>query len=144
MTKEHNDNCNRNEETAKSVVPQKSSVYDRYQHERQRTETLLKNLCAGNHSITIDTTKCKCTVVSTSPDRKIEIYYRKQKDGKREVRIDVPLSSDLYTIAKELESDGIAYQRDSANPRIRPKWYAFFVDEENEEAAYSRLLGIEK
>lgn len=115
-----------------------NKTYNSYRSKRQRTEKMLQEICANNRRITIDTSKVKSTPIKIDDKRVMSIYYRSDA-----VRIDVVIASELYAIAMQLEREGIAYQKPSANPFASSGVYAFFIDEENEEKAYKRFFEID-
>ena len=122
---------------AENPSKEKFLAADQYQAKRKQTEFLLSSLCVGHSNVTIDTTRVKSTPVLIDNKRVMSIYYRSNA-----VRIDTVITSKLYRIAKELEAEGLAYQRPSANPYASSGTYAIFVNEKDEETVYKRLLGL--
>ncbi len=105
--------------------------------QKERTEKILAELLVGHPEIVAITDHVKSTPVKRDGRNILDIYYRKDA-----IRINISKNSSQYNIYQELLKDGIAYQKNTADPNSTNGVFAFFVGENDVENALCRLLKI--
>ena len=113
------------------------AMYSASLRQKDITEEILLELVANNPDITVVNNHVKSTPVKRGGMNIMDIYYRKDA-----IRINVSKKTSQYNIYLQLLEEGIAYQKDTANPNSTNGVFAFFVGENNVKEALKRLIGI--
>ena len=107
--------------------------------QKAKTETFLQTISEKNSDIEIDYGRINNTPIRKCGDLALDIYYRKS-----EVRINIRMHSPEMQKYKLLSEQGIAYQKDTANPYSTKGMLAFFVNERDVPHAICCILNLEK
>ena len=113
------------------------AMYNSSLIQKEKTERVLSELLTGNSDIKAITTHVKSTPVKKEDRNILDIYYRRDA-----IRINISPQSKQYSIYQQLLEEGIAYQKDTANPNSTNGVFAFFVSENNVRKALTRLLEL--
>lgn len=92
---------------------------------KEKVEEFLNNYIKNNPEISITVAKTS-TGVYKNGSFQMRIYYRSYA-----IRIEIKPNSTLYGAYNDLLSEGLVYQRASANPYSVKGVFSFFVEEEN-------------
>lgn len=114
------------------------AIYNSAIRQKEKTEDILRGLIKNYPGIDVITSRVKSTPVKRENRNILDIYYRKDA-----IRINISMDSIQYTKYLSLLQEGIAYQKDSANPNSTHGVFAFFVNENDVERALKELLSAE-
>lgn len=113
------------------------AMYSASVRQKDITEKILLELVSDNPDIIVVTDHVKSTPVKRGGQNIMDIYYRKDA-----IRINISKKTSQYNVYKQLLEEGIAYQKDTANPDSTNGVFAFFVGENNVKDALKRLITI--
>ncbi len=113
------------------------AMYSASVRQKDLTEKILLELVADNPDIMVATDHVKSTPVKRDGQNIMDIYYRKDA-----IRINISKKTSQYNAYKQLLEEGIAYQKDTANPESTNGVFAFFVEENDVKEALKRLIAF--